>query len=334
MKPHAIRLFVALLLTVLSAPDAIAQNGAKWQWLEPAPEFNRKRFWATAGTGAAIYTGFAIGLYNTWYRDYPVTGFHTFDDWGEWENIDKAGHLFTAYIESELSFHGALWTGMDRRKAMWTGAGVGMLLQGTVEVMDGFSEQWGFSWYDFAFNTGGVGLFIAQEMLWQEQRIHMKVSNSLPAYSEAPIPSYNGSSSSSIAWRGEDLYGQGFFERFLKDYNGQTIWASVNIKSFLPDNQYSRFPSWLNLAFGYGAENIFGAYGNGWRNETGDGFGLDSSFNRYRQYFLSFDIDLRKIPTRNPLVRSLLGALNWIKIPSPALEWNSRGGIKGYWMYW
>ena len=153
-------LLIVGLLTVSSI-----QAQEKRPFLVPADTLDKKRFWACSITGAAIYTGFSIALWEAWYKDYPTGHFRFFNDWGEWQDIDKMGHMFAANIQSNASFRGALWTGMDRRDAMWTAAGIGTLLQGTFEVMDGFSENWGFSIPDFAFNSAGVGLFVAQELL-------------------------------------------------------------------------------------------------------------------------------------------------------------------------
>lgn len=330
-----ILLYACCLLAVL--PNfAQGQAAERLPFLTPADTFNNTRFWTCAIAGTAIYTGFSIALYETWYKEYELTGFHTFNDWGEWRDMDKMGHLFTAAMESRLAFGGALWTGMDRRKAMWTGAAVSTLLQSTIEVMDGFSAKWGFSWGDVAYNTLGTGVFVAQEMLWEEQRITLKVSNTRPNYSTDPISSVEGSAFSSQRQRANELFGEGFFETFLKDYNGMTIWASVNVNSFLPPTQQNRgLPKWLNIAVGYGADGLLGGYGNSWTDDQGAAFSLSpGEFPRYSQLYLSLDIDLSRIPTQNRFLKSLLNALHWIKIPAPTLEWDTRGGMKGHWLYW
>lgn len=45
-------------------------------------------------------------------------------------------------------------------------------------------------------------------------------------------------------------------------------------------------------------------------------------FERYRQYLLSFDIDLSRISTKKRWLRTLFNTINIIKIPAPALEYN------------
>ena len=42
-------------------------------------------------------------------------------------------------------------------------------------------------------------------------------------------------------------------------------------------------------------------------------------FKRSRQWLLSLDIDLQKIPVKNKLVKSLFSIFNIIKIPMPTL---------------
>lgn len=303
--------------------------------LEPAPYFHKGRFWISAGSGAAIYTGFSIALWNLWYKDYPLTTFHTFNDWGEWKDVDKAGHFLSAYIESYYVFKGARWTGMKRRPAMWTAMAVGTGLQATVEVMDGFSEAWGFSLGDIGFNTLGVSLFAAQELLWNEQRIIMKISSSRPDYPAEPVFATNGAAVTTLQQRADELYGSSFTQVFFKDYNAMTIWSSVNLHAFAKNKTNTKLPSWLNLAIGYGAGNIYGGFDNRWTAEDGATFAIDPVRHaRYRRFLLSPDVDWSKIQTRHKWLKFSLGLLNWIKVPAPALEWRTSGGLKFYSFYY
>ena len=41
---------------------------------------------------------------------------------------------------------------------------------------------------------------------------------------------------------------------------------------------------------------------------------------RERQYFLSFDIDLTKIKTKNKILSSIFHVFGFLKFPAPALE--------------
>ncbi len=323
------------ILILLSVTASLSAQQERLPFLEPADTFHRGRFWISAGIGTALYGSASYGLYKSWYAEHETSSFHFFNDMGQWNDVDKLGHAFTAYAESVLLYKGARWTGIKRPLAIGTAAGLATILQGTVEVMDGFSEEWGFSVPDLAYNTLGIGLFASQELIWREQRILLKVSNTRPDYPDFILQANNGDFQTTPRERAYDLYGSSFAEAFIKDYNGMTVWASINPASFLAGNSSAAPFKWLNLALGYGAENMYGAYGNGWTGEQGGKFSLtEPEFQRYRQYYLSLDIDFDRLDTESRLLRTLFSLINWIKVPSPTLELNSRGNLKFHPVFW
>lgn len=295
-------------------------------FFEAADTFHAPRFWSAFAVGTAAYSGTMIGLGQVWYSEFPKSEFHFFNDWKEWEKMDKIGHSFTTYQEARVAFYILRWSGLKRKKAMWVAVGLSTLFQTSLETFDGFSEKWGFSMYDVAFNTLGAGMFMAQELVWQEQRIAFKISSSGPPYPSAPITSNDGLQTTTLLQRAQDLYGTSIPERFIKDYNGQTLWLSANVHSFL--KKETRFPRWLNIAVGYGAENMYGGFENSWEQD-GSTFDLDPiDFPRYQQFYLSLDVDLKKIRTKNKFLRVVFKTINLIKIPAPALEINTLGKVK------
>lgn len=300
---------------------------------EPAPEFNKPRFWTMTGLAIGGYGAAMIGLNQLWYADYERSSFQLFDDSKEWNQMDKAGHAFTAYFQTAWAYGTARWTGLDRNRSLIVGVTLSTLFQTSIEILDGHSEKWGFSFSDVAFNTLGTGLFVGQELLWKEQRIRLKVSSGFKQYPNDPVPASDGISPSyTVRQRADDLFGGSYPATFLKDYNRMTIWASFNINSFTASK--NKKLSWLNLSLGYGAENLYGGFLNRWEND-GVEYVLDNtSYPRYRQFFLAPDIDLQRISTKSPFVRTLLGVLNIIKVPSPALEMNTRGKVKWHWLFW
>ena len=199
------------------------------KFLEPAKTYNKKRFYAYAGATAAIYTGTILALDQIWYSQFEKSSFHTFNDVGEWEDMDKVGHLFSAYIESSANFEAALWTGIDRNKARWLGTSFGLLYQASFEVLDGYSAKWGFSWADIGFNTAGALLFLGQDIAWQDQRIKLKVGSNRINYESFILTSENGEATTDIRTRAEDLYGGGLAARYIKDYNAQTLLSLIHI---------------------------------------------------------------------------------------------------------
>ena len=216
----------------------------------------------------------------------------------------------TAYTIGRVGIGMIKSAGVERTKAIWYGGMVGAFYQTTIEILDGFSSQWGFSIGDFTANTVGSGLLIAQELAWKQQRIVFKYS-----FHQTKYPPYR-----------PNLLGSSFYENLLKDYNGQTYWLSVNPYSFMSKD--SKFPKWLNIAIGYGAEGMTGARTN---PIYMDGNGNQISFERYRQFYLSLDADLTKIKTNSKFLKTIFMAVGAVKIPAPALEFN-KYGVKGNWI--
>ncbi|NPD84006.1 DUF2279 domain-containing protein [Lentimicrobium sp. L6] len=263
---------------------------------------------ALAGTA---YIGGITGLYYLWYKDYDQSKFHLINDNKAWLQVDKVGHSFSAYQMGRVAFTGFRWAGLDEKKSVWIGGTYGFVFLTTVEVFDGLSTNWGFSWGDVIANAAGTGLFIGQQLGWKEQRIQVKFS-----YSPSKYAQYN-----------PDLLGSKHTERFLKDYNAQTYWLSINPQSFSSSRKI--FPKWLNFAVGYGAKGMTGTYYN---PEEIDGETIPC-FNRTRQFYLSLDLDLTKIKTRSEFLRLVLEVANMVKIPFPTLEYNSEDGVEFHAIY-
>lgn len=270
---------------------------------------NRKTVLYTS-TGV-IYTTSMTGLYFLWYKDYPTSNFHFFDDNDEWMQMDKVGHFYTSYSVGLLGIDALRWSSVKPKKALWIGGIAGLVFLTNIEVFDGFSSNWGFSNGDMAANLLGASALISQELLWKEQRIRIKFSFMPSQYSR-----YN-----------PELLGSNFSQNIIKDYNGQTYWASINIHSFLSPT--SSFPKWLNLSLGYGAEGMTGATFNPkeLNNEP------IPEYQRYRQYYLSLDVDLTKIRTRSLLLKKVFYAINFIKIPSPTFMITENGNVRFYPIY-
>jgi hypothetical protein len=272
---------------------------------------NKARLIGVSVTASTLYVGGMTGLYSLWYADFPQSSFHFINDCNEWYGIDKLGHATTSYWLGKIGYESLLWSGMERKKAIWYGGTWGFVFLATVEIFDGFSAEWGASVCDIVANTAGTALFIGQELLLQKQPFVLKYSFHTTDY--APYR--------------PDLLGKNTFQQLLKDYNGHTYWLSGNIASFLPES--SRFPRWLNISLGYGAEGMLGASSNPPEYE---GNPLPY-FERYPKFFFSLDADLTKIRTRSETLRFLLNLIGYIKIPFPALEYNRTDGIKFHPIY-
>jgi uncharacterized protein YfiM (DUF2279 family) len=279
--------------------------------------YNSQRVRLITAANIAGYGGTMAGLYFAWYKDYPQDNFHFFNDNHEWLQVDKVGHAYSAYIASYGSMEMWRWAGLSRNKRIWIGGLSGAAYQTVIEVLDGFSAGWGWSWGDFAANVAGSGMLISQELAWDEQRIRFKFSFNKQDYKQ---PDLN--------MRADRLFGNSFSERLLKDYNGQTYWLSGNVKSFFKD---SNLPPWLNIAVGYGGEGMFGAAENIERKEGNVTFDR-RDIKRYRQWYIAPDIDLTKIKTKSKFLKLAFGVLNAFKFPAPSLEL-SNGKLSWNWLH-
>lgn len=260
---------------------------------------------------SALYLGSLAGLYFAWYTDYPQSALHLFNDNGEWMQLDKLAHTTTAYYISRIGHASYRWAGLDKKRSIWFGGLLGFAYMLNIEILDGFSSEWGFSLGDLAANTTGCVIFMVQQFAWDEQRILLKYS-----YHPTQYPQYR-----------PELLGENLLQNMLKDYNGMTFWLSGNIHSFLPEK--SRFPKWLNIAVGYGAEGMTGAFGNASETMSDQ----IPPFTQYRKFFLSVDVDLTRIPTRSKVLKAVFNVLGFLKIPAPTVEYNTLGQFKFYPFY-
>ena len=262
---------------------------------------NKKRRNAVFITEAALSVGTLVALDKLWYSDHPRSDFHFINDNSQWKQMDKMGHIMTSYYLGKVGMEALEWSGASKKNQLMYGATFGFTFLTAVEVLDGFSQKWGASWGDIIANASGTGLLIGQELLWNEQRIQLKYSFNQTNYAK----------------QRPNVFGENFIQQALKDYNGQTYWLSANIWSF---NKKSNFPKWLNVALGYGAEGML--YGSS-----------NPSQNPYRQFYLSLDLDLTKIKTNSKFLKTLFSTINFIKIPAPALEYNTKNGFKFHYLH-
>lgn len=297
------RLRYFLLLFVLSQSAVMYSQGSAHA---DSSMVRHDRLKAVAWGESALAAGSLGGLYFLWYAGYDQSPFHGINDNGEWLLMDKGGHMTSSYYMSKVTFDLLRWSGMDQRRALLFSAPVGFTYLGIVELMDGVSEAWGASPGDLLANTTGTILFAGQQLLWQEQRLQLKWS-----FHRSPYTAYRPSA-----------LGSNLIQEMLKDYNGQTFWLSANLWSL--SGRSERMPEWLNIAVGYGGEGMLGARENPVNLPY---------FERYRQFYISPDIDLSRIRVESEWLGLLLRSLNFIKLPMPAFSLDSRGQFSFHPLY-
>ena len=298
---------VLLLFLIGSFSNVFGQSKVD-SFLKPADTLDIQRRNTVVISEAIALSGTLVALNQAWYSDYKKSSFHLKNDNAQWLQMDKAGHVFSSYQMGRFGAELLEWSGASQKSQLIYGSTLGLGFLSVVEVFDGHSSEWGFSWGDMVANASGTALYVSQELLWNEQRIVPKFSFHTTPYASAR----------------PNVLGASLNEQILKDYNGQTYWLSGNIHSFFKD---SKIPKWLNVAVGYGAEGMI----------TGDDVLVNTVFfpekTRIRQYYLSLDVDLTKIQTESHTLKTLFSILNTIKIPAPTFEINSLGKSKFHVLY-
>lgn len=285
-----------------SAPAPALPPTATPAFPDPAA---RRRLRLLVGGTALSYGVLYTGLTTAWYTGERVP-LHWFNDLPEWQQLDKCGHFWGAFQESRGAVDMLRWAGLSEKKAIWYGSFVGFVVQSPIEILDGFDPAYGASATDLAANFLGSSALLAQQLAWHEVRIMPKWSFHLTSYA-ALRP---------------NVLGRNVPERWLKDYNGQTYWLCTDVGAFLkPGN---RWPRWLQPAVGYGGQDM--VYND-------DGTNAAKGLRPYRQFYLSLDVDLRRIPTRSPLLKKVFYTLSIFHLPAPALEYNPRNGFGFHGLY-
>jgi len=259
-------------------------------------------------TGSTLFFGSVS--YISYFENTEHTRFHFYNDNKGYLQIDKFIHSYGSYMASSVWYKGLLKIGIEKKKALLLVGMMGSVPFTPKEIFDGFSEGTGFSWGDMLANTIGPAFFVSQQILFDEQILKYKFSFSRSDY----------------AGQANGYLGKTLLQNYFRDYNGHTYWLSINAnKIFLK----TKLPDWISISAGYSANGMFGLYEN---INSYNGVRMPE-IQRYRQYLLSLDIDWSKIRTKSKFVRIIFNGMNFIKIPFPTIEVNSKGQINGHWIY-
>lgn len=208
---------------------------------------------ATAHVMLTAGSTFVLG--NNWYRTNPRSAFHFTNDMDQWLHMDKAGHAWSAYQLARLSTYAWQAAGFNKGQSISRAAIFAFSYQTAIELMDGFSSKWGFSWGDMGANITGVSSFMTQELIFKKQLFQLKIMSVIPLRYPDQMRD-----------RTNELFGHSYVSRLLNDYNAQTYWASFNLKSLTSSQKIC---SWLNIAIGYGARQMYGEKQNNWITKNG-----------------------------------------------------------------
>lgn len=283
--------FILLLAFVFSVFQSNAQNDST--------TVNSKKLALAIGVQVGTLGASTVLMNELWYKSYSTGKFHFFNDNAQWLQIDKIGHAFTAYQTAKIGTGLYKFAGLNERSSVLLGptySFTGLLL---MELLDGYSSGWGFSWGDIAANTLGSGLYIAKNLALKNTAVELKFGYTKSAY-------YNPS--------------ENLANNVLKDYNGQTYWLSY---SPFQHFKSTKKLSWFAVSFGMGGTQML--------HGTPD-FRPNNPNYHLREYYLSLDFLPSELNVKNPVLKRVLNVFNVIKFPAPALRY-SNGKLGGLWLF-
>lgn len=267
------------LITSDNSTDTIKTEGIRWSVLGPS---------------AAVIVGMNIYLYKYFegaYWNEKRVKFHTFNDWNNADmNIDKVGHIFGGIIYSRWSYKLFEYSNLPENYSMIFSTLTSLFFQLQVEYNDAFFERWGWSWWDFGADVIGA-VYPNLQRIWK------------------PLNTVN------LKWSyfPSEAYKKGWYDYWVKDYEGMHYWLTFDIHSYLPKKLDKYWPDWLNLAVGYGADKIklskteWNSFGRGGEGD--------------KEFYIALDYDLIKLfKPKKGFWYEVLDILNVFHFPAPALK--------------
>jgi hypothetical protein len=197
-------------------------------------QINTSRLAILGGLSAGAFI-YAYGIQNDmWWKD-ERSGFHTnwTGDWNESLGADKIGHFFFGQSVATFYYHGLKWSGFSENKSKLYSGSFTFLYQTFLEIRDGFSKDYGFSWGDFGANlTGSMYPFLQ--------------------YNYPVLNNFN----LKISFQASDRFKKGSNNYILDDYESTYHWLSIDINYFLPEQVAEVFPDIINLGIGHSVKNL------------------------------------------------------------------------------
>lgn len=273
------------LFTILGNPPNIENN------LKPLPTGI-----FVGGYGIIFYFQH-LGQMKTIWRN--RSGFHIVEDGKYALYSDKAGHFYGTFLSSYILQSSLIECGFNYNWSTVLGAFLGLGYTTYVEILDGFSREWGFCPSDFYADIAGALFFLGFSY-------SPFLQNFTPKFMYFPPRWFNSNSRVPSTM-------------FIDDYSAHTFWISINLFNFLPDSFKKKFPSWLELSIGYAVRNLCDPFHYKCNPNSSEPVSTYAWGNR--KFIIALDYDLVKLlPDGSPFWNWFKQSLNFIKLPSPAIE--------------
>ena len=88
-----------------------------------------RNFYKFLAVEGAVLTGAISYLKNEWYSDKKRVPFHFYNDLKGWNQIDKLGHFYAAYLESTVGYSLMKKFNFSENQALYLGGSQGLILE-------------------------------------------------------------------------------------------------------------------------------------------------------------------------------------------------------------
>ena len=210
--------------------------------------------------------------------------FHVSNDPPYAMHIDKFSHLYVSALGSDGMRASYQLAGLSEGTSAWLGAGLTFACGFAIEMEDarhGDDPQYGFSPGDLAGDAIGSVLPVLRHYYPVLGRLQTKLS----------------------LWPSR-AYQAGQYKTIADDYESQVYWLCADMHDWTP------LPKWLNLAVGFGCENLYYP-----KYSTSSPYGAP-----YTDLYISPDINLKGLPIEGAAWKTIAGILSYVRIPLPTLQ--------------
>ena len=95
-----------------------------------------KNFYKFLAAEGIVLTGAITYLKYQWYDDKNRVPFHSYNDFKGWNQIDKLGHFYISYLESNVGYSLLKKFNFSEKRALYYGGFQGLLLETPIEFFD------------------------------------------------------------------------------------------------------------------------------------------------------------------------------------------------------
>jgi len=242
--------------------------------------FDRKNVITYGIVAHSVFTTYVE--YQWWWKgdyhpfQYRVEGFLNNYSLG----VDKVGHFYVSHFYFTTLYNLMKWGGYDESKNLWVSTLIPSLYALSIEIGDGYST-YQFSPDDLAFNLLGVGYGLLQAKYPFFNNFKIK-------WSYFPSASHLNT----------------FQHPFSDDYDNHIYWMSVNIHNLLPEAVGDYWPKLLNVAVGYGGQNIS-------KGSVGP---------QLRKFAIALDYNLTTIPLDGDTWEVIKNIVDLFHFPAPGVR--------------